>query len=387
MSPKIGLAAVLAAALTVTACGGSSGSSSENDIVLGLIASTTGAAAGAYGIPYSNGVGLALDDVKSSGFLDGTGLSFSVQKADGGSELNGAVTAYNQVTRDGAKVVLSDSQTPIAAGISPLANGDEVLFLTGAGSKVENTAGYTFVLTDLGTPLKTLGAYLHKEGRTRVAAIVDGDNPAFPTMAKSTEAGLTAAGGTPYVATETVATADTDFSAVLTKIAAQKPDVVQISTLAEQAGNVLRQMKQSGDFGQVLPVGSMGWSPQVYTVAQDAAVGSVFALPWAPGRPESASFEQEYVKRFTDKPNPYSAVGYQAVWTIAVAAKQIKQSGGQVTSQALRDALPAASTSPELAQHGLIAGFSLSKAGMPSYPGVLATFGKDGAVSALPTTS
>jgi branched-chain amino acid transport system substrate-binding protein len=117
-------------------------------------------------------------------------------------------------------------------------------------------------------------------------------------------------------------------------------------------------------------------------VAEQAAVGPKFALPWAPGLPSSADFEKAYQAAYSAQPNAYSAIGYETAWLIAVAAKQVSDAGDKIDSGTLKDALPEASTSKDLAEHGVIDGFSLDKTGDPSYPGTVATFTNDGSIVA-----
>jgi ABC-type branched-subunit amino acid transport system substrate-binding protein len=165
----------------------------------------------------------------------------------------------------------------------------------------------------------------------------------------------------------------------MTKLESSGADGVFVSLLSEGSGTVLRQMEQYGGLEKVAKLGTIAWSGQVYEVAQEAAIGSIFALPWAPGLASSADFEEAYREAYDATPNAYSAIGYQTAWLIAAAAVEAQEGGG-VSSEALKDAIPSASESDVVAEHGVIEGFSLDTAGDPTYPGTVATFPYDGSI-------
>jgi branched-chain amino acid transport system substrate-binding protein len=384
MKPRNVAAALSAGLLLLTGCGGEHKSvSGANDatVTIGYLGNLTGESSGPYGVPFNNGMKLALDDIEESGYLKDAGLDIKVLTEDTGSELNTAVTKYNALRSKGVDLVLSDSMTPIAAGLAPLTTADQLVFLTGSGSPIENADGFAFHLADLGTPMVTLGQDAATQGLENVVAVVDGDNPAFGTMAKSFEQGMKDAGGSGFADTITVTEADTDFTGIMTKLESSGADGVFVSLLSEGSGNVLRQMEQYGGLDDLAKLGTIAWSSQVYEVAQEAAVGSHFALPWAPGLTSSSDFEAAYREAYDATPNAYSAIGYETAWLVAAAAVEAQKAGG-VSSESIKDALPSASTSDVLAEHGVIEGFSLDPAGDPAYPGTVATFSDDGSIVA-----
>jgi len=384
MKPTSLVAAAAAGLLFLTGCGTSDGGSSgvdDSTITVGFLGNLTGDASGPYGKPFQNGMELAIADIEKSGVLDDAGLDLKVLTEDTGSELSTAVTKYNGFRNKDVDIVVSDSISTIAAGLAPLATSDKVPFLTGSGSPIENSEGYGFHLADLDTPMTTLGEQMAEQGLRKVIAVVDGDNPSFKTMANSFEKGMKGAGGAGLIDTVTVTAADTDFSSLMTKIQSSGADGVFISLLPEGSGNVVRQMEQYGGLDDVEPIGTIAWSGQMYEVAEDAAVGIRFALPWAPGLPSSAEFEEAYVAKYDAEPNAYSAIGYETAWLIAQAAVMAADDGA-VSAEALKDALPDASTSEVLAERGVIDDFSLDAAGDPSYPGTVATFDDGGQIVA-----
>ena len=69
-------------------------------------------------------------------------------------------------------------------------------------------------------------------------------------------------------------------------------------------------------------------------------------------------------------------------WTIAAAVAASTKPGQDVTPAAVKDALPAASTSDIVKQHGIL-DLALTADGAATSTGVLATFDKDGRIVAV----
>jgi ABC-type branched-subunit amino acid transport system substrate-binding protein len=373
--PYTTLAAVGAAAallLSAGCAGPKSEASDDGAVQIGFLGNLTGGAAASFGIPFQRGMDLALADASAA--LGDAHLKVDVVTEDAKSEVPAAVTGYNKLTQKGVPVVVNDSQSPLGQAVAPLANDDKVAFLSGAGSELENKDGYAFRFTDLGTPTLAVGPYLLDHGATRVGAVVASDNPSFATLADATEKGLPDG----YASRQEVSSSDTDFSAVLANLRKDDVDAVVLSVLPAQAGNLLLQMKQSGGFEGDLLAGTVAISSETYQVAQDAAAGFVFPQVWAPGQASGSGFEAAYEDKYDEAPTAYGALGYQVGW-ILVAALIAADDAGDVTGTSIRDALPAASTSDLVKEHGILT-LELTAEGAAKSTGVIAAFGDDGTI-------
>jgi branched-chain amino acid transport system substrate-binding protein len=369
-----------ASLLMLSACGGSDGTSSGRDktVTIGYMANLTGSAGGEYGTPFSRGLKLGLADVAKSDLLDSSGIKIKVETTDVASEVPNAVTAFNKFAQQGVPITINDSLSPIGLAVAPLANAKKVTLISGAGSPLPNDGGYAFKLVDLVNPMKSLGKRIQADGVKRIAIILNGENPSFKTLADAMIEGYKSAGGSDPVATETISDSTTDLSAVLTNIKAKSPDAVFISTLPQQAGNVVSQLKQVDGLADAKLYGSISWGAQTYEIAKQDVVGSVFAQEWAPGASESAAFEKAYDDKYGDTPPAYAAIGYQTAWLIAIAIAQAAENGGKVDGSSVRDQIPAASTSDDMSEHGVMPDFSVKKEGYAEYTGTLTTFTDDG---------
>lgn len=361
-------AAVAAMLLALTGCGGPHGDSGA--IRIGLLANLTGDAATSFGRPFERGFELALQDAKPQ--LAESNLSIEVVTEDAKSAVPSAVTGYNKLRQQRVPLVVQDSQSPLGQAVAPLANDDRIALLSGAGSELENRGGFAFRFTDLATPTASVGNYLTHKGATRIGVVVASDNPSFATLAKTTEAGL--AGG--FTSRQEVASRDSDFSAVLANLRRDRVDAVVLSVLPAQAGNLILQMKHAGGFENVKLIGTVAISGETYTVAQDAAQAFEFPQVWAPGGTDASLFEQRYTKQYGDVPTAYGALGYQVGWITAAAVIQAAK-GSTVDGGALRDVLPAASTSDLVREHGILH-LELTADGKAISNGAMATFAPGG---------
>lgn len=401
MKKRFGWSLLTVVALLVAACGGDDGDDTSattakdsattpaaderdaplEEITIGQLGNLSGVGE-VFGVPFDRGMRLAFDEINESGFLEEEGISLKMELKDTASDTPTAVTAFNEFVRDGIEIITGAAITPIALAISPLANEQEVLYVTGAGTSSPDE-DYAFHLADVATPVETLALHLAEGGSERVAAIVNADNDAFVRMVDTIDGVLKKEGGTGLIARETIAQDDSDFSSALTNLRRENPDVVVLSTLGAQGANIIRQMKQFGGFDQVTITGVMGWGAEVVEIAGPDASGILFPSPWAPGDPRSADFEEAYEAEYNQPPAAYSALGYQAGWLVATAIKIAIANDGEVTAETVRDALPAASESDDLMERGPITDFTLAATGTPVYPGTLATVSEDGAIVAV----
>jgi branched-chain amino acid transport system substrate-binding protein len=221
--------AALAAAGCSSAAGstGSSGSSGGT-VKIGFLGNLTGAAA-TLGIPVGNALKLAYAQANSTKAVPGVNFDLGVK--DTATLPANAVTDFQAFAQNGDQVTFSDSLTPIALGVAPLASQNKIMFITGAGGNkfsTSNGGAWTWQWSDLTDPVENVGKYLYTSGFHKVALLEDEDNPAFLTMGANETAAYTAAGGK-VVATEKYHETDTSFSSVLTDIAAAKPDAIVLS--------------------------------------------------------------------------------------------------------------------------------------------------------------
>ncbi|HLM22096.1 MAG TPA: ABC transporter substrate-binding protein [Propionibacteriaceae bacterium] len=255
--------------------------------------------------------------------------------------------------------------------------------VTGAGSGTPEE-DFEFHLTDIMTSSTALGQTMAEQGLTHYGAVVDGSNAAMAAIEGFVEDGVKKGGGE-QVFSESVAATDSDFSAVLTKLQSADVDVLYVGLLEGQNANFLRQMQDIGGLDDIVPVSHSGLSENLPKVAGvDAAEGMTIRPAWAPGLDDekSAAFEKAFQDKYDNLPNVNPAFGYQTAWIIAEAIRSAAAKG-DITGEAVRAAIPAASTSDTVKEHGIIADLSIAADGRTTYPGVLAAFNDTGEIEVV----
>lgn len=348
-------------------------------VQIGQLGNLTGPAA-SLGEPYTKGITLAVEQLNSSNYVDG--VTFELLTEDTGSDPTQAVTIFNQFAQAGVPVTVSDGISPIALAVGPIANDEEIAFVTAAGSGSPEE-DFEFHLSDITTQYQEIAPYLVENGGPRVATILGTDNPAFPVLTDMMEAGLEAAGGE-MIHRESFEPGTTDFSTALTNVAAQDPDVVFVVALADTAGNIVAQMDQLGGFDDVLLTIQSGINRDVWDIAGSAAEEAVFRPAYAAGAPGSEDFVEGYsAANDGELPDTNSAFGYDTAYIIATAVQMALDEGLEVNGDSIRQFVPAASTSAELDEVGVIPELTINADGSTTWPGVLATFNSDGYIVAL----
>jgi len=142
--------------------------------------------------------------------------------------------------------------------------------------------------------------------------------------------------GAEIIAEEAYFGETTDFTAILTKFQALKPDLLYMASMYNDGALISKQRQKLGwNDVTVMGAGSL-YSPKFLEVAGDSAENvytSCVFFPEEP-RPEVQQFVKGFEEAYQQTPNVFAAVAYDAMNLIAYA---IKQAG--TDRQAIRDAL------------------------------------------------
>lgn len=145
--------------------------------------------------------------------------------------------------------------------------------------------------------------------------------------------------GGEVISTSSVNPTDIDFSAVLTQLKAQQPDVIYMGAVMPQIALLAKQMKEQGLTARLI-VPDGGYTPDfVAQAGADAAEGVAvtFGAPPGDSTPELVEFGKKYSERFGKDPHPFSMYGYVAAQLMTAAIVN----GGDATREAIAPALKA----------------------------------------------
>ena len=327
---QFAVAAALATAATT-------GIAADRKIVI-LQALTGGAAF--VGVPASEGMKFAIDELNAKKFLGADKITYEV--ADSASARAQAMAAVTRYASDPNVLFIMGPTTAVeaipAAGV---ANDAKIPMKSMTNAVAMLNAGpYGFIASQ--PPLITmpqLGEYVMNKVKPKTCATIRfTDNEAYVDLERLfLEA--TEPKGLKIVDRSGIKQADSDFSAVATRIVAAKPDCVMIFTLGPSGANLAIQLKQAGLPAASQLIGQTGLSsPQLISIGGAAVEGLVFNSDWTPGgnSPSGKAFATAYKTKTGKDADNWAALGYSYIQVMATA---IKGASPNPTREKIKDAM------------------------------------------------
>ena len=287
---------------------------------IGFIDALTGPQ-GALGLIDQQQVELALDEFGSTG-----GSKIDSVAVDDQADPKLGVTAFHQeVDVNKVPVVLTGYSSPVLA-MAPIADDSKTLLfncwavspnLIGAGKYLYNMA--PVVTYDA----QILADWASKQGFKRLAVTFANNDAGFGTRDAATKA--FGDKGIPTVDTESHEVNSKDFTAQITKMKAQNPDVIFVATVTNNdTGLFMRQARDLGVKAQFVSGYQADLTAQAQQIAGDAWEGTVFTNPFALSDHVDQLFKAKYGKASANTTlgqAPYNCANI-AAQTISNASKQ-----------------------------------------------------------------
>ncbi|MFM1854715.1 MAG: hypothetical protein RLZ83_24 [Pseudomonadota bacterium] len=324
-----GLAWAMAAAMPAVAA--------ERTVVV-LQAMTGGASF--VGVPAVEGMKLAAAEMNARGFLGADKLNLIV--VDSATDRGQAMAAVTRhASNPNVLAILGPTTAVESLPSASVANDLKITMMPMTNAAAVLKVGpWSFISAQTAaTTMPLLGDYaVDKLKVKRCAAIYFADNEAYVDLAKLFRA-HTEAKGVQFVEYIGVRSADTDFSAVSTRVVSAKPDCVLFFTLGPTAANLAIQLKQAGLPPEVKLIGQTGVaSPQLVKIGGAAVEGLVFNSDWVPGGASvlGKAFAESYKKATGKDADNWAALGYSYMTVLGTA---IKNAGPNPTREQVRDAL------------------------------------------------
>ena len=198
-------------------------------------------------------------------------------------------------------------------------------------------------------PLQGAGAatYAYKTlGFKKAAMLVDVASDYAVGLSNYFKKSFTKMGGQ-VVSTLNYNSGDQDFTAQLTKIISEKPDVLFIPSYFAEGAIIMKQARELGATFKIMGGDAMD-NPEITKIGGKAVEGFVqTTFPYDPSmkdmNPTAKKFTEEWKKAHpSDEPNVNAALGYDAYMIIIDAIKR----AGKVDPQAITDALAATKDFP-----------------------------------------
>jgi branched-chain amino acid transport system substrate-binding protein len=353
------LLAAGAVAASVTA-----GSASAQEVKIGVVLSNTGTFA-FVGAPVINALKLAYDEMVASGFFGATKVTLMVE--DNRSDKQEALTLINRMaTRDNVVMIIGPVSTGEAMAAAPMAVELKIpLFTTATAPDVLKAGPWIFKSTETAEQYMTpLGKYVAETVKPKSCTYVFiRDNEGYVRQ-KDILRDTMKAGGVAVAGEESILAADSDFTALATKIVATKADCLYLGTPPEQGANIAIQARQAGMPASTVLLGNTGMASARYVNAGGKLVeGTLLPAEFVPAGVNELGkkFIESYTKKYGNAPDSWAAVGYSMM---LIAANAIKQAGPNPSREAVRDAMAKTSKLPVVIGQGT---FSLDADRIPHF--------------------
>jgi branched-chain amino acid transport system substrate-binding protein len=301
--------AVLAAAL----CVGATGAAAQARIKVGFMLPYTGTYA-ALGTAIENGFRLYVQE--QGGKLGGRELEYF--KVDDESEPSKAVDNINKlIKRDNVDVVVGTVHSGVVMAMAKVAKDTNTLLVVpnaGAGAVTGPMCAPNIFRSSFSNwqPGFAMGKVAGERGAKKVATIT-WKYAAGDESVEGFKEGLKASGGE-VVKELTLPFPNVEFQALLTEIAATKPDAVYAFFAGGGAVKFVKDYAAAG-LNKTIPLYGPGFLTDGTLEAQGAAAqGMLTTLHYADGLdvPKDKAFRADYNKAYKANPDVYAVQGYDA---------------------------------------------------------------------------
>ncbi|MBF2065315.1 MAG: ABC transporter substrate-binding protein [Calothrix sp. C42_A2020_038] len=312
---------LVAGTILVTACtsGNNSdtnnaGTSSAIPIGIGFAQTSNIALLGQDGV---NGVKIAEKYFNDKGGVNGTPIKLVFQ--DTGGDEQGAINAFQTlINKDRVVGIVGPTLSQQAFSASPIADRAKVPVI-GASNTAKGIPEIGDYVARVSAPVSTVApnavkAALKQNPNIKRVAVFFAQNDAFNKSETEIFQKAVKDSGLELVTVQKFQTTDTDFQAQATSAINAKPDLVIISGLTADGGNLVRQLRELGYKGAI--IGGNGFNTSnIFKVCRASCDGVMLAQAYSPEHPGeiNKTFRQAYLSQFKTEPPQFSAQAFAAV--------------------------------------------------------------------------
>lgn len=308
---------------------------------IGMIFTLTGPGA-PWGVAGVEAGKIRAAEINASGGLDVGGKKYQVEiiAYDDMYKAAAAIAAYNRlVNQDGVKFVIVQNSAP-ALALKDTVEGDKILTLTSAYAPkaIDENSQYMFRLLSIPTDyMQSFATRLKKNVvGTRMAMMNPNDETGWGQNQLTSK--LYKDVGYEITNVELYERSTNDFQPLLTKILANKPDLLDMGASSPATATlIVRQARELGFKGRFVQTGGAGWATVVAADGKEAAEGMVNILFANPANVAYQHLAAEYKKAEGQDPNEYIAPIYDAV---SVLLKAVQKAGDVNDATKVMTAIP-----------------------------------------------
>ncbi|MCC5664002.1 ABC transporter substrate-binding protein [Nostoc sp. CHAB 5784] len=273
------------------------------------------------------GARIAEKYFNSKGGINGTPIRLVSQDTSGDEA--GAINAFQTlINKDKVVGIVGPTLSQQAFSADPIAERAKVPVI-GASNTAKGIPEIGDYVARVSAPVSivapnSLKAALKQNPQIKKVAVFYAQNDAFNKS--ETEIFQTAVKeqGLELVTVQKFQTTDTDFQAQATNAINLKPDLVIISGLAADGGNLVRQLRELGYKGIIIGGNGLN-TPNVLSVCKALCDGVLIAQAYSPEYPGEINkvFRQTYIEQYKKEPAQFTGQSFAAVQVYVEALKEL----------------------------------------------------------------
>jgi branched-chain amino acid transport system substrate-binding protein len=275
------------------------------------------------------GAKIAEKYFNDKGGVNGTPIKLVFQ--DTGGDEAGAINAFQTlINQDKVVGIVGPSASQQAFSADPIAERAKVPVI-GASNTAPKIPQIGDYIDRVSAPVSLVApnaikAALKLNPKLKKVAVFYAQNDAFTTSETGIFQEAIKKQGLDIVTVQKFQTTDTDFQAQAGNAINLQPDLIVISGLAADGGNLVRQLRELGYKGLIVGGNGLNTS-NIFSVCRKLCDGIIIAQAYSPEAPGeiNAAFRDAYVKQSKKEPPQFSAQAFTAVQVFVEALKALDQ--------------------------------------------------------------
>lgn len=264
---------------------------------------------------------IAMEEINAKGGIKGKTVVLNFEDAQGKPEISRAI-AEKLIDVKKQPIIFGDYSSSCSKAIAAVANERKIPYLvvTGADDSItQQNYEYVFRMNPSNDYYAAgLGSFLSKVVKpTSIAILYESSD--FGTSGADEMEKYGEKIGMKVVVKEKYEKGAVDFKPILTKVKAQKPDVIYMVSYVMDASLLMKQIKELRIDAKLFAGGAAGFAiPEFINNAKDAADYVVTATLWSTQvkYPGAKEFAEKYKSKFGDYPSYHGAEAYSALYII-----------------------------------------------------------------------
>jgi branched-chain amino acid transport system substrate-binding protein len=273
------------------------------------------------------GARIAEKYFNSKGGINGTPIKLIAQDTSGDEA--GAINAFQTlINKDKVVGIVGPTLSQQAFSADPIAERAKVPVI-GASNTAKGIPEIGDYIARVSAPISkvapnSLKAALKQNPQIKKVAVFYAQNDAFNKSETEIFQQAVKDEGLELVTVQKFQTTDTDFQAQATNAINLKPDLVIISGLAADGGNLVRQLRELGYKGIIIGGNGLN-TPNVLSVCKALCDGVLIAQAYSPEYPGEINkvFRQIYIEQYKKEPAQFTGQAFTAVQVYVEALKEL----------------------------------------------------------------